>query len=164
MRYLETLDSTLPRAWKRPPSFMNTLRAFRQSEYRRVKVRQQKYLAARRAARRAPPQRKSNLRPLLARLNATRRAMMALVALRGADEVSPVLSKLQMYEKRLAQQIKADVSSNSGRRPQTAVSGTVTRTTFKQVQVGSSALERAAAATHARSTRHMFTAERALSA
>lgn len=143
---------------------MNTLRAFRQSEYRRVKVRQQKYLAARRAARKVPPQRKGNLRPLLARLRATQRAMTALVAGRGADEVSPALSNLQMYEKRLVQQIKASVSSNNGRRPHTAVSGALTRTTLKQVRVGSSVRERVAAATHACSIRHMVTAERALSA
>lgn len=144
---------------------MNTLRASRQSEYRLAKVRHQKYLAARRAAKATIAcHRNSNLRPLLVRLDATQRAMAALIA-RGDSYKTPlVVSRLQMYERRLIQQVRSDVSSNTGRRLPVASAGAVTGVAFKQVQASSSRRGRVAAATHVRSARQMFVAERARSA
>jgi hypothetical protein len=164
MRYLEPLDSALPRAWRRPPSFMNTLRAFRQSEYRRIKARQQKYLAARRVVRGTLSTQNSNLRPFLARLGAAQRVIAGLAFRQNANKASLPLNALQTYTRRLTQQIRADALSSSGRRHGTAPTGATTQTTFKSARAGSPAEERITAATHVRSTRHMFAAERALSA
>lgn len=143
---------------------MNTLRASRQSEYRKVKTRRQKYFAARRAARRARLPHNSKVRPLLARLDVVRRTLMALAARKGSSKPLSLLSSLQTYEEHLAQRVKVDAFLGQNRAPIPATSGAVSRLTLKRAGVGSSALRRTSAVAHAQSVRRMLGAERVLSA
>lgn len=143
---------------------MNTLRASRQSEYRKVKTRRQKYFAARRAARRVRPPHNSKVRPLLIRLAVVRRALAALATRKGCSKPLSLLSRLHTYEGHLAQQVKVDALLRRKQAPGPIATGAVSKLTLKRVGVGSFALHRAAAVAHAQSARRMLGAERALSA
>jgi hypothetical protein len=142
---------------------MNTLRASRQSEYRRVKTRKQKYLAGRRAARRVSPTHSSKANYILARLNTVRRAIAALPGDNTSTGRTPTLGALQAYANYLVQQAQADAQLSRSQ-TRTATPGAVARTTLKVVRAPSSARRRAAAAAQVQSTQRTVDAERALMA
>ena len=142
---------------------MNTLRASRQNEYRKIKTRRQKYFAARRAARRVRLPHNSKAGGLLARLAVVRRALTAAVRKRSSKPL-PLLSNLQTYEEHLARRVKVDALLQQKRAPIPTTTGAVSRLTFKRADARSPVLRRAAAATHAQSVRHMLGAERVLGA
>lgn len=143
---------------------MNTLRASRQSEYRKVKTRRQRYLAARRAARRVRLPHNSKVRPLLARLGVMRRALTTSGTPGDCSTPLSLLSRLRVYEEHLAQRVKADAFLGQKRAPVPVTTGAVSRLTLKRVGASSPALRRTAAAAHTQSVRHMLRADRTLSA